>query len=497
MLRSEIDSNALPRPHEDAGYQEAAEMIVRQQLIVKYEHEIARETLETVRFADGNMGIISSPNHFGQVVDDVALIEKMVAFESERLGLDPDLSLLSQLGEENFELLNASLSISTIVKDVETHKITLRQAATAVVTSAADLAGIHQRWVSINNEQKSREEVVARSVAIGVKLLREYVTNFIEEPEGIILTSSFLPKDMAEVVIDQALKEGVLTKKPEFFEVRLYCAGTAAAMAIALKHPKFSAMSSVAIMALEPISALLEDQHSGFDNFQSQVIFSDDFLIARMKPSAFQLSPHSVLQTIDDGGVIELESWSEFPGATDWDAMPNWAQDLLRTSDQAILHFDDTHLIVSMRSPEPGQPRGRMKAKPTAKFFSFHSPRILFELLMQHAILHLYNHEPSEGVLQLIERALARMIKKNPEKIKQSLESVPEFSRVNQGNSSSGTLLRQLMELAKQERLDAEAFLEPTLVFAPGAGATFAALVIERAKQKIREITIFSAPDSD
>ncbi len=468
-----------------------------QQLLDKYEEEIADIPMEVARFAEENMGIIASPDHFGTVVNDQELIEQMVAFESVRLALVPDLPLLSQLGEENFSLLDASLSITTVVKDVDRADITLRQAAAAVVTVASELAGIHQRWVSIPSGEKSKNEVMAKSVAIGVKLLREYLVQFEEEPDGIILTSSFLPKDMAALIIDQALKEGVLSKRPEFFEVRLYCAGTAAAMAIALKHPKFASMGNVAIMALEPISALLEDRHSGFDNFQSAVIFSDDYLIARMKPSAFQLSPHSVLQAIDDGGVIELDSWSEFPGATEWDDMPNWALDLLRAGDREILHFDDTHLIVKMISPEPNQPRGRMKAKPTAKFFSFYSPQILFQLLSKHIILHLFNHEPSEGVLRLIERALTRMIKKNPGGIKQDLESLPEFSRVYQGNSSSGTLLRQLMELSKQGRLHQNAFLEPTMVFAPGAGATFAALVIERAIQLIQEITIFSAPDSD
>ena len=91
MLRAEIHS------FNSSGFQEetkeqGAEIPDWQELIAKYEQEIANEPLETVRFAEGHMGIISSPNHFGQAVVDAELIEKMVAFESERLGLDPDLS---------------------------------------------------------------------------------------------------------------------------------------------------------------------------------------------------------------------------------------------------------------------------------------------------------------------------------------------------------------------------------------------------------------------
>lgn len=48
-------------------------------------------------------------------------------------------------------------------------------------------------------------------------------------------------------------------------------------------------MSNVAILALEPISALIEDRHYSIEDnrFQSAVIFSDDFLIMRVRPLEF------------------------------------------------------------------------------------------------------------------------------------------------------------------------------------------------------------------
>ncbi|HNQ17472.1 MAG TPA: hypothetical protein PKJ26_03400 [Candidatus Woesebacteria bacterium] len=507
MLRAEIHS------FNSSGFQEetkeqGAEIPDWQELIAKYEQEIANEPLETVRFAEGHMGIISSPNHFGQAVVDAELIEKMVAFESERLGLDPDLSLLSQLGEDDFVLLDASLNITSIInnstldqgEDITKELVTLRQAFKAVVTEAAELARIHKRWVSIEQDKKSKPEVIAKSIAIGVKLVREYVEQFVEEPEAIILTSSFLPNDMARLVIDQALLEGVLTKKPKYYEIRLYCAGTVAALEVILSNPVFSEMSNVAILALEPISALIEDRHYSIEDnrFQSAVIFSDDFLIMRVQPSEFYLRPESILRAIDDRGVIKLDSWSEFPSGENPPQRADWLQRLLGENNQDILFIDETHMIIQMRSPEEDQPRAEMNPKATAKFFSFHSVLIILEILKQVEIKHVHNHEPSGGVIVITDHGVTKKISRNPELILQTPESVPKLIFLGVGNSSSGTFLRQLFELAKRGLLSDQAFRETTLGYAPGAGATFAAAVIEARKTaQTEEVTIFSAPDND
>lgn len=507
MLRAEIHS------FNSSGFQEetkerGAEIPDWQELIAKYEQEIANEPLETVRFAEGHMGIISSPNHFGQAVVDAELIEKMVAFESERLGLDPDLSLLSQLGEDDFVLLDASLNITSIInnstldqgEDITKELVTLRQAFKAVVTEAAELARIHKRWVSIEQDKKSKPEVIAKSIAIGVKLVREYVEQFVEEPEAIILTSSFLPNDMARLVIDQALLEGVLTKKPKYYEIRLYCAGTVAALEVILSNPVFSEMSNVAILALEPISALIEDRHYSIEDnrFQSAVIFSDDFLIMRVQPSEFYLRPESILRAIDDRGVIKLDSWSEFPSGENPPQRAVWLQRLLGENNQDILFIDETHMIIQMRSPEEDQPRAEMNPKATAKFFSFHSVLIILEILKQVEIKHVHNHEPSGGVIVITDHGVTKKISRNPELILQTPESVPKLIFLGVGNSSSGTFLRQLFELAKRGLLSDQAFRETTLGYAPGAGATFAAAVIEARKTaQTEEVTIFSAPDND
>ncbi len=474
-----------------------------QRLISIYEAlEVNHVPLETFRMAENYMGIISAPTHFGEKVDDEALIAKMLQFESARLGADPDLPMKAQIGQEEFERLNAKYALVAIAKDTNQDEITLRQAVTAAVTTAAELAGIHQRWVAIHEKEKSKIEVIAKSVAIGVRLLREYISQFSEEPEGIILTSSFLPKNMAELIIDRALLEGVLTKKPKFFEIRLYCAGSAAAMAVALTHPEFSQMSNVAILVCEPISALVDKEHSGFDHHQSAVIFSDDFLAMRLDPRKFKLSPDSVLTAIDDNGAIQLESWLESFDATDAEAIPDWAKELLRDGEPDLLYVDHNCLIIKMRSPEAGQPRALMNPKRTAKFFAFNSPAKIIELLKKHLIKHLFNHEPSYGVIDLIRRGLGRLREKVNEILKKegknTIDSVPDFVWTGQGNSSSGTFFRQLVELAKNGQLDEQAFLEPTMIFAPGAGATFAVLVIERrVDAKPVETIIFSAPDSD
>lgn len=470
-----------------------------QRLISIYEAlEVNHVPLETFRMAENYMGIISAPTHFGEKVDDEALIAKMLQFESARLGADPDLPMKAQIGQEEFERLNAKYALVAIAKDTNQDEITLRQAVTAAVTTAAELAGIHQRWVAIHEKEKSKIEVIAKSVAIGVRLLREYISQFSEEPEGIILTSSFLPKNMAELIIDRALLEGVLTKKPKFFEIRLYCAGSAAAMAVALTHPEFSQMSNVAILVCEPISALVDKEHSGFDHHQSAVIFSDDFLAMRLDPRKFKLSPDSVLTATDDNGAIQLESWLEDFDTTDVSGIPTWAKTLLRNCDPDLIMVDNNSLIIKMRSPDAGQPRALMNPKRTAKFFAFNSPAKIFELLKKHRIKHLFNHEPSLGVIKLIKHGVARLIEKFNKDGVNTIDSVPDFVWTGQGNSSSGTFFRQLVELAKNGQLDEQAFLEPTMIFAPGAGATFAVLVIERrVDAKPVETIIFSAPDSD
>ena len=508
MLRNEADLHGLSELQEEAGGYEETEMSDWQQLIAKYEQEIAGVPLETVRFAEEHMGIISSPNHFGEEMDDAALIEKMIAFESERLGLDPNLSLHSQLGEDDFVLLDASLSITSVIKnstlgqdqDITRESVTLRQAFEAVVREAAELARIHKRWVSIEHDKKSKPEVIAKSIAIGVKLVREYVEQFGEEPEAIVLTSSFLPNDMAELVIDQALLEGVLTKKPKHYEIRLYCAGTVAALEVILANPVFSEMSNVAILALEPISALIEDRHYSIEDnrFQSAVIFSDDFLIMRVQPSEFYLRPESILRAIDDRGVIKLDSWSEFPSSGNSLQRADWLQHLLGEDSQDILFIDETHMIIHMQSPEEDQPRAEMNPKATAKFFSFHSVLIILEILKQVEIKHIHNHEPSGGVIVITDHGVTKKISRNPDLILQAPESVPKLIFLGVGNSSSGTFLRQLVESAKKGLLSDRAFRETTLGYAPGAGATFAAAVIEARKTaQTEEITIFSAPDSD
>lgn len=453
MLRAEIHS------FNSSGFQEetkerGAEIPDWQELIAKYEKEIANEPLETVRFAEGYMGIISSPTRFSRLVDNSEIIQRMVEYESIRQNLNPD------------QLIDS---------------------ITAKVVEAAELAGVQKRWNSIKPKESSRKEVLAKSIAIAVRLLQEYVDQFGEEPEGIILTSSLLPENMAELVIDEALNKGILSKAPKHFEIRLFCAGFASAIAVALAHPEFSQMSNVAIIALEPISALIKEEHFSEKHFQSTVIFTDEYAIMRMDPRKFMLSPHSSIVAKDDLGVIKLEPWYTLTDENQGN-IPAWSETLLRQGERSILRVSDQQLMIQMRLPADDEPPAVMHPWNTAKFFAGVSPELIEAVLNELPELptHVLNHEPSKGVIQLIQKKLSR---KFPQLKKLLFWGV--------GNSSSATMFDQIKEELKLNP-NSTLFIESTYMFAPGAGATIANIVVEAKKPGLSgEVTIFSAPDSD
>lgn len=423
------------------------------QLIAKHEKEITGELLETVRFAEGHMGIISSPTRFSRRVDNNEIIQRMVQFESLHQNVDPN-------------LLIGSITVK--------------------VVEAAELAGVQERWSSIKPDESSHDEVLATTIAIALRLLREYVAQFDQEPDGIILTSSLLPENMAELVIQEALERGVLTKTPRHFEIRLFCAGSASAIAVALAHPEFTQMSNVAVMALEPISALIKKEHFSEKHFQSTVIFTDEYAIMRIDPRKFTLSPHSSIVAKDDLGVIKLEPWYALTDKNQG-TIPKWSETLLRQGERSILRVSDRQLMIKMRSPDDDEPPAVMHPWNTAKFFAGVSPELIEAVLNELPELptHVLNHEPSKGVIQLIQKKLSR---KFPE-LRLRFWGV--------GNSSSATIFDQILKELKLNP-NSTLFIEPTYVFAPGAGATIANIVVQ-AKDTVllNEVTIFSAPDSD
>ena len=454
MLRNKENRFGLSEFQEEIGDPEEIAPTEWQQLIAKYEQEIIGVPLEAVRFADGHMGIISSPTRFSRLVDNSEIIRRMVEFESIRQNKDPD------------QLIDS---------------------ITAKVVEAAELAGVQERWTSIKPEESSRDEVIAKSIMIAVRLLQEYIDQFGEEPEGIILTSSLLPENMAELVIEEALLRGVLTKAPKHFEIRLFCAGSASAIAVALAHPEFSQMSNVAIIALEPISALIKKEHFSEKHFQSTVIFTDEYAIMRMDPRKFMLSPHSSIVAKDDLGVIKLEPWYTLPDENQ-ETVPAWSETLLRQGECSILRVNDQQMMIQMRSPADDEPPAVMHPWNTAKFFAGVSPELIEAVLIELSELptHVLNHEPSKGVIQLIQKKLSR---KFPELKKLLFWGV--------GNSSSATMFDQILQEIKLNP-NSTLFIEPTYMFAPGAGATIANIVVAAKKPEYsEEVTIFSAPDSD
>ena len=450
--------------------------------------KVRGEQLDSNTFAGGDMHLLASPTHFSREVSLDELEATVLEYESLTRSLDPQLPIALQLSEEQIQILVSNRPFSFYASKIQTGAMTLAEVVHQVIPEGAKAAGIESRWFHPEKGTISKEVGTARAIAIGVRLIEQAVAEQ-GDLDGLIVSSSFLPENLAKNIVAAALEFGILSREPKVFDIRLFCAGSTAALAVALANPEFRDLERVGVLSLEPLSYLLEPEHYSLDHFQIPLIFGDDYLLWLINPSEFELSPHSKIYPIFDEGVIRIQTWYE-TGTLGGEIEP-WLEKLLILPEgEDVLTISSTGIFMAV--VDPVERTAEMDGMATAKFFSAISPRLIQEILEAQKtdgmpIEYVFNHPPSGAVVARIQKFLDRL----------KLDVELRFD--GKSNSSSATVMRQIGDLLQDGDLDENAFVYPTLVFAPGIGAVFALVVIYKKKfkpEKKRETTIFSAADN-
>lgn len=451
--------------------------------------KVRLEELESHTFAGGDMHLLASPNHFGREVSLAELEATVLEHESITRSLDTEVPIAQQLSEAQVDALISNRPFSFYASKIQTGAMTLAEIVHQVIPEGAKAAGIESRWFHPEKGMISEEVGTARAIAIGVRLIEQAVAEQ-GDLDGLIVSSSFLPENLAKDIVAAALELGILSQEPKVFDIRLFCAGSTAALAVALANPEFKDLKRVGVLSLEPLSYLLEPEHYSLDHFQIPLIFGDDYLLWLINPSEFELSPHSKIYPIFDQGVIKIQTWYEME--TLGGELEPWLEELLVLPEgENVLDISSAGIFMAV--VDPLERTVEMDGMATARFFSTVSPKLIQETLEAQKraglpVEFVFNHPPSGAVVARIQKFLNR------------LELGVELRFDGKSNASSATVMRQIGDLLEDGKLDENAFVYPTLVFAPGIGAVFALVVMYKKKfrpEKNRETTIFSAADND
>lgn len=469
--------------------------------------------VQVAQYGSGENGLalVAHETAFGKPLITAALIARIAQIEARKIGVGVSEPLtlapaekIEIILEEIFQIFpEHARNITHFRNGIREREWTMWQLMKQVIP-LQNGSGVRERFWTPTI--LSREEVITRSTEIGALLLKKIITakNW-TDVDAVIVTSAFLPTQMAEQIVKRLIEEGVIPSDAQrsaprhLSEIRMFCSGVNIAFAHALSHPAIRQTGRVAILALEPIQELLFAVHGDWafslQTAKLSSMFGNDFVGIGFNPGALELDP-STCFLFDRKDHMAVQSWYVDPTQV---GIPPHLRDCLIGGEQNLLYEEVDRRSTLTLPGDHITDAARMDPSAVKHDFTSAAPAIFAELIRELGLsasqVALFNHEPSAAVITRVAKLLEDLVpgfELTFNRSGQTIRRVRSFPGPHRGsNASSATILRQILEFAQAYPGEAPTWLGGTnpdlqavALLGMGIGSTVGATVFRGAKSE-------------